>query len=239
METRTVVITGADSGIGISIAHHFDKPEYRLILTARNAEKLENVRADFKLASSAVTIPADLSDYAQTKSLISSIANITSKIDVFIHAAGVYHDGEKAFYQIQFEQYSPKQILDSQNVGVTSFMILCHAFVQLMPPDGKILAISGAFKTAKGWLPYFASKKALEQFIVGLSQELRGKRIQVNCVSPADTLTPSYQKFFPEYANAEECLEPQDVADLVSFLASPKAQHITGQVIEIRQKLQQ
>ena len=71
---------------------------------------------------------------------------------------------------------------------------------------------------------------------MGLSQELRDKQIQVNCISPSDTLTESYKKFFPEYAKEEICLKPEDVANLAVFLASEEADHITGQIIVLKQK---
>ena len=75
-----------------------------------------------------------------------------------------------------------------------------------MHAGSKIINISGTFESgAKGWLPYYVSKKAIENLTVGLSQELRDKQIQVNCISPSDTLTESYQKFFPEYATPEDC----------------------------------
>lgn len=106
-----------------------------------------------------------------------------------------------------------------------------------MSKDSKIINISGTFENgAKGWLPYYVSKKALEDLTVGLAQELRNKQIQVNCISPADTLTLSYKKFFPEYAKEDECIKPEDVANIVHFLVSEKAEHITGQIIELKQK---
>jgi NAD(P)-dependent dehydrogenase (short-subunit alcohol dehydrogenase family) len=87
-----------------------------------------------------------------------------------------------------------------------------------MGKGSSIVNLSGTFENgAKGWLPYFASKRALEDFTLGLAEELRGKGIRVNCVSPSDTATEEYQKYFPE--DARDASTPEQVAKLVVDVA--------------------
>jgi NAD(P)-dependent dehydrogenase (short-subunit alcohol dehydrogenase family) len=80
------------------------------------------------------------------------------------------------------------------------------------------------------------SKKAIEDLTIGLSHELRNQQIQVNCISPSDVATEAYKKFSPEDATSDNALQPEDVASLTLFLASKESDHITGQIIVIKQK---
>ena len=74
-----------------------------------------------------------------------------------------------------------------------------------------MINLSGTFENgAKGWLPYFVSKRAIEDLTLGLAQELEEKDIQVNCISPSDTATEAYAKFFPQYMN--DAIEPSEIA---------------------------
>ena len=85
----------------------------------------------------------------------------------------------------------------------------------MLKPNFLILNLSGTFENGgKGWIPYFVSKRAIEDFTVGLADELRDKSIRVNGVSPSDTATESYKKYFPEYI--EDSLDPKEVAKLIS-----------------------
>jgi NAD(P)-dependent dehydrogenase (short-subunit alcohol dehydrogenase family) len=103
-----------------------------------------------------------------------------------------------------------------------------------MPPGGRIVNITGTFEDGgKGWVPYFVSKQALEKFTVALAQDLGDRQILVNAVSPGDTLTPAYAKYFPKYANPETCVTPQDVAKEVLKLCSDKNKK-TGKIIVVK-----
>ena len=114
--------------------------------------------------------------------------------------------------------------------------LLKYELLPIMKRNSKIVNISGTFESgAKGWLPYYVSKKAIEDLTIGLSQELADKQIQVNCISPSDTLTESYKKFFPEYAKPENCITPEEVARLAMKFAS-ESNHDTGK-IEIIKKV--
>lgn len=81
---------------------------------------------------------------------------------------------------------------------------------------------------------YFVSKRALEQFTVGLADEVGELGVKVNCVSPADVATEAYVRFFPE--DAATALAPENVAEVVQWLTSDAARHVSGQIIEVRER---
>jgi tRNA(Arg) A34 adenosine deaminase TadA len=112
--------------------------------------------------------------------------------------------------------------LKTYGVGFTAPTILIHGLIHMMPKDSQIINLSGTFENgAKGWLPYYSSKKALEALTYGLAEELMDRKIYVNGISPSDTATEAYKKWFPEYI--EEAIEPKKIAEkVIQILKSKK-----------------
>jgi NAD(P)-dependent dehydrogenase (short-subunit alcohol dehydrogenase family) len=99
-----------------------------------------------------------------------------------------------------------------------------------MIEGSSIINLSGTFENGgKGWLPYYVSKRAIEDLTIGLSQELADKGIKVNCVSPSDTATEEYKKFFPD--DAKDAQSPEQVAKLFLDLTQ---KDVTGKIFVIR-----
>ncbi|MEK7166448.1 MAG: SDR family oxidoreductase [Patescibacteria group bacterium] len=199
--TKFALITGASSDIGKSIAITLAQNGYNLILTSKTTGELTQAAGEVSRVSGSsepiLTIPTDLTNLKEIQKLTDQVKLATPRLDVLVNVAGVYHDGSKAFYKIDYDKYSTSQVLTTMAVGLTAPMLLIHALIPLMPPGSRIMNISGTFEGgAKGWLPYYVSKKALEDLTIGLSQELKDKGILVNCISPSDTYTASYSKFF-------------------------------------------
>jgi 3-oxoacyl-[acyl-carrier protein] reductase len=116
-------------------------------------------------------------------------------------------------------------------------MLLARQFLPHMIQQraGKILQISCGFAgphEAAGWLHYYVTNKAIEAFTRGLAYEARAHEVQVNCIAPWFVATEPVHRFFP--GEADRALDPKDVARLAAFLLSREADHISGQVIELR-----
>ncbi len=228
---KTILITGATSGIGSAIAHSLASADTHLILTGRNQQKLEDFKN--KLPGEIEIHQVDLSSVEETNSFIDQVKLDNKNIDSMIFAASIWHGQDEVFANTDFDKFSQKIVLDTLNVTLTSHMLLVHGLLHLMPKKSKLVAISGTFSDgAKGWLPYFVAKRGLEDFMVGLSQDLVDKDIQVNVVSPSDTATQAYQKYFPEYM--DEAIDPTEIAKQVGFLCSAKANDITGKVFVMK-----
>jgi len=238
LKTKTAVITGASTGIGRAIAVKLASEGAKTMLLARSKDGLEKTLKLVEQAGGEGKIFCiDLRNVKEIKKFASSIKESEGEIDILVNVAGIWHSKDKAFSGIEFADYSIDEILDTYTVGLTAPTILSHELVPLMKQCAKIINISGTFEGgAKGWLPYFVSKKAIEDLTVGLSHELRNQQIQVNCISPSDVATEAYKKFFPEDATLDNALQPEDVASLTLFLASNEADNITGQIIVIKQK---
>ncbi len=235
LQNKITVVTGASTGIGRAIAKAFAQEGAFVYLLGRNKERLEETLREIDNKGKVQEI--DLRDRNAINAFIEKVKEEQSKVDILANIAGIYHSENKAYTGIAFTDYSEDEILDTYKIGIDAPTLLSYGIIPLMPKGSKIINLSGTFESgAKGWLPYYVSKKALEDLTVGLSQELRDKEIQVNCISPSDTLTESYQKFFPEYANEEESVKPEEIGHLAIFLASTEADNITGQIIIIKHK---
>lgn len=245
LKGKVALITGASTGIGRSIAVSLATEGAIISLNGRNEaalfKTLEMAKERWSTVRGAVFV-ADLRHLPAITNLILDVKQMWKRIDILVNAAGVYHDQQRAFVDMPLEDYALHDISDIYLVGIFAPTLLCRQAIPFMPNGSKIINISGSFerfgdKAAKGWLPYFVACNAMEQMTVGLAQELRNRQIQVNCISPSAVLTESYVKFFPTWASQKGlCLNPEDVAALALFLASSESDHLSGQIITIRQK---
>lgn len=230
---KFAVVTGASTGIGQAIAIEFAKQGYSVGLVGRSEEKLIVTQKMIEdVNGSSQVLIADLSDIESVNSLIKKVIDFTDQVDVLINVAGIWHGKEEVYAGKDFETFSQKVILDTYSVGLLAPTLLAHAFIPLMKNGGKILNISGTFENgAKGWLPYFVSKKAIEDLTVGLSQELEDKNIQVNAISPSDTATEAYAQFFPQYM--DDAIEPKEIANYAFELCDHESK-VTGKVFVMK-----
>lgn len=234
MKDKFVIVTGASTGIGRAIAVELAKSDVRVGLVARTEDRLKATQKLIEETNSRAEIfIADLSKIDSINNLISQVKSKINKVDILVNVAGIWHGKDAVYAGKDFETFPQQVMLDTYTVGTIAPTLLAHAFIPLMPKGGKIINISGTFESgAKGWLPYFVSKKAIEDLTIGLAEELKDKGIQVNAVSPSDTATEAYKKYFPQYV--PEAIKPEEIAKQVAFLCSDKANNITGKVFVVK-----
>ncbi|NCN82438.1 MAG: SDR family oxidoreductase [Candidatus Pacebacteria bacterium] len=232
---KNVLITGASTGIGRATAIALAKHGFSLFITitARSEAGLNKTKQLVEeVGGEAKVILADLSDIGSVNQLIKTVKSETKSLQAIVNIAGIWHDADTVFADTDFADFSQQTILDTFAVGFTAPTILVHGLLPLMSKGSQIVNLSGTFENgAKGWLPYYASKRALEDLTVGLSQELAEQGIGVNAVSPSDTATESYAKFFPQYL--DESVEPELVAQEITRFCQPENK-ITGQVLVVK-----
>jgi len=237
LTNKKAVVTGASTGIGREISLLLAKEGAEVALVGRRIDELEKTKdAVTQNGGTASVFAADLQ--SETTKVAETILKAYETVDIIVNAAGVWHDAEKAYYGPRLWELSEEQIHEVIRVGVVAPMLLTRALIppMLTKKYGKIINISGTFENgAKGWLHYYVSKKAIEEFTVGLSQELREYKIQVNAVSPSDTYTEAYARFYPN-ESPDVCMDPKDIARLVLALSMDDFDFITGQTIIARNK---
>lgn len=222
-ETKYCIVTGASAGIGRAVAIALGSAGFTVGLIARSKKGLETTLDEITNAGGAGKIfTLDLRDIPGIYSLAKEIKKEWKEVHTLVNVAGVYHDATKAYYDRPFDKYSTEEILNIYEVGTNGTTFLTHAILPLMIKGSRIINLSGTFENGNsGWLPYYVSKRAIEDFTVGLAQELGPRGIFVNCVSPSDTATETYKKFFPQYMS--EALDPNVIGEfVVQLVTSPK-----------------
>jgi len=237
LSSQKAVVTGASTGIGREISIALASAGAQVALVGRNEEQLRKTQEQVAQTGGKSTIfVADLRTDA-TK-VAHEILNQFETLDIIVNAAGVWHGDHEVYYGPKLWELPEEQILEVLQVGIVAPMLLTKTLLSPMvqKQSGKVLNISGTFENgAKGWLHYYVSKKAIEEFTVGLSQELREHEIQVNAISPSDTYTEAYAKYYPD-ESPDACMDPKDIAKLALTLLGNDFDFITGQTIIARNK---
>ncbi len=233
LSQKYAIVTGASTGIGQAIALELGKAGGTVGLIARSKEGLEKTKRLIETAGcSALVFPLNLCDTEAIYQFAETIKTSWKRVDMLVNVAGIYHDETKAYYHIPFTQYTVEEIKNTYEVGTNGTTFLTHALLPLMPKESHVINISGTFESgAKGWLPYYVSKRTIEDFTVGLAEELKDQEIFVNCVSPSDVATQTYKKFFPEYA--ADALDPKNIGQFIVNLSS-KSNPPTGKIFVLK-----
>jgi len=178
-EGRTVVVTGASSGVGAAAARRFAEEGARVVLAARTAAALESVAKE--IGDRAVVIPTDVSDPEQARALVERAALEAGGIHVLVNNAGYNHRGA-------VESADPDELMRIVDVNLKAPILLSRlALPQLLQQkQGNIVNVA----SIAGQIPlpheatYSATKFGLRAFSMALAEELRDSSVRVSLVSP-------------------------------------------------------
>ena len=236
---KCAIITGGSRGIGLAICEKLavDSPYHILINYQSNEqaaqETLESVQC---LGGTGELLRFDVTDKEQTEQVLSQWqeANKEAQVEVIVNNAGITRDG--LFMWMPYEEWD--KVLKTTLDG---FYHVTHFFLQKMlrQRTGRIInvaSVSGVKGTA-GQVNYSAAKGALVAATKALAQEVAKRNITVNAVAPGfiqtDMTAELDEKELSKLIPMGRFGKAQEVAELVSFLASEKASYITGEVIHI------
>jgi 3-oxoacyl-[acyl-carrier protein] reductase len=236
---KIALVTGASRGIGRECSKLLAKAGAEVIVNYnRSKEEAEKVLDEISHdGGKAVIVQADVAKPEEVRSLFEHIRKNFQKLDILVNNAGIIRD--KLLLNMELSDWD--SVLDTNLRGV----FLCTKYaVELMLPrhSGKVINISSvsAIRAGRGQTNYASSKGALLSFTRACAAELSGKGIQVNAVLPGMIVTDMSKRVrklagegILKSIPAERFGEPSDVAHLVLFLASDKAEYITGQAIAV------
>ncbi len=189
---KTVLITGPTSGIGYELAKLFAKDGYGLVLVARNADKLSNLKEEFEKRYGVLVkvIAKDLVDPAAPDQIYKELKNSSHPIDILVNNAGFGNYGYFLHTDIETE-------LQMIRLNIASLTHLTKLFLPDMVQNtyGKILnvASTAAFQPGPLMAVYYASKAYVLSFSEALSNEFQGTGVTVTALCPGPTKT-DFQK---------------------------------------------
>ncbi len=234
LKGKTAVVTGASQGLGRAIARTLAEEGVTVFATARNEEMLQDLVKEFKEAGypEPVVFAQDLVAPEGPKAIAEAALNALGKVDILVNNAGA---------SCPLDPIAPDEVWEEAlNLGfVRQRQLTQFLLPQFMENHaGAILNITGTTEPTQVNASA-VSKAAVAVWSKGLSEQLGKYGITINCLQPGLLDTAQIRRLFPgdarrEFAQREIALgdfgEPQDVANMVTYLVSPRARYITGTV---------
>ena len=231
---KTVIVTGAGSGIGKSTAIRLDAEGAQLLIIDVNKEPLENTRSLLKNEASTSHV-LNISSTEETKNFFQNLKKNNRKLDALVNVAGILRFDNS--HEVEIENWN--KILE---VNLTGTFFMCrYALPFLLESKGAIVNVSSSAAIgAHAWTAaYSASKGGISAFSKTLAVEYGMRGLNVNCVCPASIQTPmSTNPEMPKDIDTRLLKKimpldgvnrsPDDIASTIAFLASEDAIHING-----------
>ena len=231
---RVVLITGGMSGIGLATAHAFQKAGDKVFVVDQQESK---EGAEVVRASGGKAFTGDVREFSAAQTTVEQIVGAEARLDVLVNNAGISRD----HVLWKLSEWDWDEVLAVNLKGAFNFL-RAAAPVMRRQQKGKIVNVSSinALRGKAGLANYAASKAGLIALTRTAARELGPANVNVNAVAPGFIETPLTEKLSAEVlaqARRESALgrlgQPEDIAEVVFFLCSEAARHITGQVIVV------
>jgi len=250
LRNRVAIVTGSSRGIGKAVAHGLAEEGARVTVCARNEERLRESAKEIKSSTGSEVLPvrADLRNKEDIKLLVKTTVENFGRVDVLVNNTG----GPPSSLFLETSEEDWRDAVDSL---LMSIITCCREVIPYMKKQQWGRVINMTSFAAKQPAERLVLSNAVRAGVLGLtktlSNELAEYGILVNAVCPGWTLTrrveelakstaektgKTYEKVIGEWASSiplKRLAQPEEIANLVVFLASERASYITGTVIQV------
>jgi 3-oxoacyl-[acyl-carrier protein] reductase len=242
-DTPTTLITGAGIGIGAATARALANAGCRVIVTDVLEEEGRSVASGIESGGGEAEYQhLDVTDTEEVGSVVSGVQDRYGPLHTVVANAGIAH-------RIPLTELTDEKWDHTHNVDLKGVMRVCRAAAPAMREAGRgsMIAVSSIMGVAYGWdehVQYSAAKAGVVGFVRGLAVELARDGVRVNGIAPGyirtaqalseeHSLGPEGLEQAAEFIPMGRVGEPDDIADVIVFLASEAARYITGQVLVV------
>jgi 3-oxoacyl-[acyl-carrier protein] reductase len=235
---KIALVTGASIGIGAAVARRLAAEGASVAINYRNGKAAaEALVAEIEArGGTAIAVGADVSKPQDATRLAETVAKRFGRIDILVNNAGTLEFG-------RFGEIEPAAFERQFSVNTLSVLLMMQAAVPYFPEaGGRIVNVATnlAYVPLEGTVIYAASKAAVMTLTHGFAKELGKKRIAVNAVAPGGTVTRMTEWLTDEMRGGigaatplGRMAQPEDVADVIVFLASDEARWVTGRTLTV------
>ena len=236
LQDKAVIVTGGAKGIGAAAVESFAAEGAKVAIAGRSPTEGESLAKEV----GGIFIEAELAEEAACRRVVDETLKAFGRIDVLVNNAG-FNDGRDL-------DTSPAEFMASVQLNLSHVYTLVHLCRgELAKNEGAIVNVSSKVAvTGQGSTSgYAAAKGALNALTREWAIALAQDNVRVNCVTPAECITPQYQRWFDSLKDPDgtraaieqlvplghRMTTPKELADMIVFLASPCSSHTTGQII--------
>jgi len=231
---RVAIVTGGSRGIGRAIVRRLAADGYKVVVNyAGNQQEADAAVAEAG-AENAIAVQADVADAGAVEALFATAVERFGGVDVVVNSAGRMDLAPLADFDLD--------VLDEQlRVNLRGTLVVSQQAIRALRDGGALINLSSSVVglAIPTYSVYAASKGGVEAMTLILARELRGRDVTVNTVAPGPTATDLYldgkdQETIDRAAQApplQRLGTPEDVANVVAFLAGPDGHWINGQVL--------
>jgi NAD(P)-dependent dehydrogenase (short-subunit alcohol dehydrogenase family) len=240
---QQVIVTGASSGIGRATAMRFARAGASILAVGRDAAALTEVAAAVQQqGGQCSTLTADVTESTAPAKIVETALHNLGGLTTLVNAAGIIGSG--TIETTTDEQWDTMMDINSR----APFRLMRAAMPALIQSKGAVVNVSSVtgLRSFPGVLAYCVSKSAIDQLTRCAALEVAAKGVRINAVNPGVVISNLHRRggmdeekyaAFLEHSRATHPVgrpgEPNEIADLIFFLASPNAGWITGETISI------
>jgi NAD(P)-dependent dehydrogenase (short-subunit alcohol dehydrogenase family) len=245
---KVVLITGGAGGVGKACGARFVEAGAQVFLADINEALLEEAVADLRRVGPPVAgIPTDVRKVADCERMVNTVAEQAGRLDVLVNAAGVWVEGPA----VEMTEADWDRTIDVNLKG--TFFACRSAIPELQKTEGSIVNLSSdsGVVGSPDTSVYVASKGGVSLMTKALALELAPHLVNVNAICPSDIMSPMlegqardygggdregyFKRLLTCYAQGDKArfIQPEEIAELVFYLASPAAAPMTGSLVSI------